>query len=68
MSKTIIITGASTGIGKAIANYFIKKGSNVVMNSSDEQKLKIAYQSLGSPKNATYYAGDVSNIHIHPAR
>ncbi len=61
MSKTVIITGASTGIGKAIAHHFIQKGNNVVMNSSDEQKLKVAYQSLGTPSNAIYLAGDVSD-------
>ena len=61
MSKTVIITGASSGIGKAVADYFIQKGNNVVMNSSDEQRLKAAYQSLGAPSNAAYLAGDVSD-------
>jgi len=32
--KTIIVTGASSGLGKAIATLFIEKGSNVVMNAS----------------------------------
>lgn len=59
-NKTVIITGASTGIGKAIAAYFINKGSNVVMNSSNEENLKNAYQELGSPENAIYFAGDIS--------
>ena len=59
-NKTVIITGASTGIGKAIANYFIEKGSNVVMNSSNEENLKNTYQELGSPENAIYFAGDIS--------
>ncbi|WP_298417828.1 SDR family oxidoreductase [uncultured Kordia sp.] len=60
INKTIIITGASTGIGKGIAKYFIEKGSNVVMNSSNEENLKKAYVSFGSPKNAIYQAGDIS--------
>ena len=30
-NKTVIVTGASTGIGKEITRYFIKQGSNVVM-------------------------------------
>ena len=58
-NKTVIITGASTGIGKAIAAYFIKKGSNVVMNSHNEENLKTAYVELGSPSNAIYHAGDI---------
>lgn len=61
MSKTVIITGASSGIGKAIASYFIQKGNNVIMNSSDEEKLKTAYQALGAPTNTTYLAGDISH-------
>lgn len=58
--KTVIVTGASSGLGKAIAAYFIKKGSNVVMNSSNAENLREAYQSIGSPSNATYLAGDIS--------
>lgn len=60
-NKTVIITGASTGIGKAIAAYFVERESNVVMNSSNEDNLKKAYQELGSPSNAIYFAGDISN-------
>lgn len=59
-NKTIIITGASAGIGKEIAKYFITRESNVVMNSSNEDNLKKAYQELGSPANAVYLAGDIS--------
>ncbi|WP_103863923.1 SDR family NAD(P)-dependent oxidoreductase [Aquimarina sp. I32.4] len=59
-NKTVIITGASSGIGKGIAKYFIEKKSNVVMNSSNLENLKEAYQDLGSPTNATYLAGDIS--------
>ncbi|NMH89639.1 SDR family NAD(P)-dependent oxidoreductase [Flavivirga algicola] len=59
-NKTVIITGASTGIGKEIAKYFIARKSNVVMNSSNEENLIKAYEDLGSPFNATYLAGDIS--------
>ncbi|CAL2059267.1 SDR family NAD(P)-dependent oxidoreductase [Tenacibaculum sp. 190524A05c] len=59
-NTTVIITGASTGIGKAIAAYFINNGSNVVMNSSNEDNLKRAFEELGSPTNAIYFAGDIS--------
>ena len=59
-NKTILVTGASSGLGKAIAAYFIEKESNVVMNSSNEENLSAAYQSLGSPSNATFLSGDIS--------
>ncbi len=59
-NKTVIITGASTGIGKEIAKYFIARKSSVVMNSSNEENLKKAYDELGAPPNAVYFAGDIS--------
>ncbi|OEK07691.1 glucose dehydrogenase [Flavivirga aquatica] len=59
-NKTVIITGASTGIGKEIARYFIEKGSFVVMNSSNEKNLINTYKSFGAPENVIYLTGDVS--------
>ena len=59
-NKTVIITGASSGIGKAIAKYFIERESNVVMNSSNEENLRRSFKELGSPSNAIYYAGNIS--------
>ncbi|WP_294733945.1 SDR family NAD(P)-dependent oxidoreductase [uncultured Flavobacterium sp.] len=60
MSKTVIITGASSGIGLAIAKHFIEKGDKVIMNANNPERLKAAYESLGSPQNATYLSGDIS--------
>ncbi|MBL4906316.1 MAG: SDR family oxidoreductase [Sneathiella sp.] len=59
-NKTVIITGASSGIGKAIAKHFIERGSNVVMNSSNEENLRRTFEEFGSPTNATFFAGDIS--------
>lgn len=59
-NKTVIITGASSGIGKAIAKHFIEKGSNVVMNSSNEENLKKTYEEFNFPSNAVYLTGDIS--------
>lgn len=39
-NKTIIITGASSGIGKDIAAAFLEKGANIVINARNQQRLE----------------------------
>jgi len=58
--QTIIITGASSGIGKEAARYFLDRGDNVVINSTTKEKLEKAYQELGAGPNLAMVAGDVS--------
>jgi NAD(P)-dependent dehydrogenase (short-subunit alcohol dehydrogenase family) len=58
--KTVIVTGASTGLGKAIAKLFLDNGHNVVMNSIHEENLRSTYATFGSPANAVLVAGDIS--------
>lgn len=59
-NKTIIVTGASTGIGKSIAQLFLGKGFNVVMNSATKENLENTYKEFGSPANAKLVVGDIS--------
>jgi NAD(P)-dependent dehydrogenase (short-subunit alcohol dehydrogenase family) len=59
--QTIIITGASSGIGKEIAKYFLKRGDNVVINSATAEKLEQVYLELGAGQNLARVAGDVSD-------
>ncbi|MES2276325.1 MAG: SDR family oxidoreductase [Bacteroidota bacterium] len=59
--QTIIVTGASSGIGMEIARYFLEKGDNVIINSATKDKLEQAYQELGEGANLAMAAGDVSN-------
>ncbi|MFK5914663.1 MAG: SDR family oxidoreductase [Woeseiaceae bacterium] len=54
-NKTIIITGASSGIGKAIATEFLEKGANIVINARNEKKLE---------EFASQHAQHNSRIHI----
>jgi NAD(P)-dependent dehydrogenase (short-subunit alcohol dehydrogenase family) len=61
---TIIITGASTGIGKSIAQLFLKKNWNLVLNSINEQNLLKTYKEFGSPSNAVPVAGDISDKNV----
>lgn len=60
-TQTIIVTGASSGIGKEIARYFLKKGDNVVINSATAEKLEQTYQELGAGENLARIAGNVSD-------
>lgn len=59
-TQTIIVTGASTGIGKAIAGLFLEKGYNVVINSANEDNLKATFIELGHHDRLVMVAGDIS--------
>ena len=60
-NETTLITGASTGIGRAVARAFLDRGYNLVLNSRDPGRLEAAHESLGRPDNAVLVAGDVSD-------
>lgn len=60
MSKSVIITGASTGIGFDLAQHFLAKGAHVVLNAANAERLIKAYERLGSPSKAAYLIGDIS--------
>lgn len=62
--KVIIITGASSGIGKATAEVFAKNGSKIILNARNEISLNKVADSIKkefSNPNVTAVAGDVSN-------
>jgi NAD(P)-dependent dehydrogenase (short-subunit alcohol dehydrogenase family) len=60
-TQTILITGASTGIGFAVARAFVDRGSNLVINSKNSDRLEAAYEALGRPENTLLVVGDVSD-------
>jgi NAD(P)-dependent dehydrogenase (short-subunit alcohol dehydrogenase family) len=49
--QTIIVTGASSGIGKEIARHFLEQGDNVVINAATAEKLQQVYVELGGDSN-----------------
>jgi len=59
--QTVIVTGASSGIGKEIARHFLNHGDNVVINSATASKLKEVFDQLGGGENLAMVAGSVSD-------
>ena len=59
--QTVIVTGASSGIGKEIAKYFLERGDNVVANSATASKLNNAWHKLDYGPRLTLLPGDISN-------
>lgn len=62
--KTVLITGASRGIGKAIAVKFAKKGYNVIINCAHrEQELLQAQKEIESYQvSCTSFLGDMGDL------
>lgn len=59
--KTILITGASSGIGKAIAIECSKMGAKVVITGRNENRLKETYGLLDGENHPNYIVADLSN-------
>ncbi|MGV7207810.1 SDR family NAD(P)-dependent oxidoreductase [Oxalobacteraceae bacterium A2-2] len=59
-TKTVIVTGASSGIGYAIAEAYLKRGYNVVGNARTLERLQAAAAQLGQPANFLPVAGDIA--------
>jgi NAD(P)-dependent dehydrogenase (short-subunit alcohol dehydrogenase family) len=59
--KTVVITGASSGIGLGLAKAFLDNDYNVVGSARSTAGLKEAANSLGNPDNFVGVAGDVAD-------
>lgn len=61
-NKTVIITGASSGIGEAAATLFAANGANVVLGARRESRLAgLRNQICESGGKAAYMVGDVAD-------
>lgn len=59
--KVVVVTGASSGIGEAVAREFAKAGSKVVLAARSVDRLRIITEELtGNGYDAIYVATDVS--------
>ena len=58
--KTVVVTGASSGIGFSVAEAFVRQGDNVVLNGRTEEKLAKAAERLGRPDRLAIVPGDIT--------
>jgi short-subunit dehydrogenase len=59
--KVAVITGASMGIGEALARLLVKQGARVVLTSRDSGRAEAARERIGSPQQTLALACDVRN-------
>lgn len=64
VGKTILVTGASSGIGKAIAIECSKMGATVVISGRNEQRLEETYKQLSGPNHQLIVADLNSELGI----
>ncbi len=64
--KTVLVTGSSRGIGKAIAVKFAKKGYNVIINCAHDEEtlLKVKAEIEAYQVSCHAYLGDMGDIGI----
>jgi NADP-dependent 3-hydroxy acid dehydrogenase YdfG len=61
-SKVIIVTGASRGIGLAVAKWLIKNSHKVVLVSRSEKELQAIKDEF--PSQVAYLAADLADLQV----
>ncbi|MDQ0322246.1 serine 3-dehydrogenase [Pararhizobium capsulatum DSM 1112] len=59
MAKTALITGATSGFGKAVAQRFAREGWNVVLTGRRQDRLDALVAELGGPERALALCFDI---------
>ena len=66
--RSVVVTGASSGMGKAIVELFVKEGANVVAVARRRERLEELAASLaGEAGSVVIYTGDVSQQETNEA-
>ena len=60
-TKTVLITGASSGMGLGVARAYLEQGANVVLNARNEGKLADVAGKLGRPERIAVVSGDIGD-------
>lgn len=58
----VLITGASSGIGKSIANTYAKMGYDLILVARDKEKLELVKEEIGSKVNVELCVMDLTDI------
>jgi len=53
--KTVIITGGATGMGFAMAEQFVERSANVVLNGRQKKEFKNGYTPIEHPTYPTFH-------------
>jgi NAD(P)-dependent dehydrogenase (short-subunit alcohol dehydrogenase family) len=60
LHQTVIVTGGATGIGYAVAEQFVGRGANVLLNGRTPAKLAAAAENLGKPGRVALIPADIT--------
>ena len=65
-NKSVVITGASSGVGKGMVELFVQEGANVVAVARREERLNALVEELkDAPGKIEIFVGDVSQKKVN---